>query len=411
MVNMAHGLRLLLITLLFLAADTVCASVSPTIVVDADTGAALPKATVIDSDGRVAGICSDNGQIPALTPGDYPITIQYIGYEPVTILRPRAGQIAMHATPFSLQEIEIVSTKPQVLLIQGYLREYSTLTTSVGEVMMFREKSVDFMIPLEKTKKFAGWQHPRVLSSRSYYRFTNPEGLDSVSNTFSQHFSWSDWVGIFKTHRLPDSLIEKDNATDTVMGKYMPSQIWNKNNDFVTLDVDMLASRENLDLVPRMALFMGNGNDFTRFSMKYQFSDVTTSRLTPDNLSQMSYNIESSRSGRDMHSLSFREQPLYVNTYAELYITDRRYISLGEARRLEKQPPTDDYAAIIPPAEAPSLPWAVEDLVDRVNNIDHDQRRGTAEADHRYIAKPNKERFSIIGTAKKIAKRIASIIG
>lgn len=382
-----------------------------TIVVDAETGHPLAKASVFDSNGTVVAICTDNGEIPYVGTDAYPITIQYIGYTPLTLDAPADGPVEMHATEFNLSEIEIVSQKQQVLQLTGYLREYSTLTTSKGDVTMFREKSVDFMIPSKDVKRFAGWLSPRVLSSRSYYRFTDSEGLDSVSNTFSQHFSWSDWVGIFKNRRLPNSISSNENTTDTIWGKYTPSQVWTRNGDSVTLDIDMLAHNKNLEWVPRMALFMGTGNDFTRFSIKYRFDDVTASDITADNIAHMSYNIESSRSGRDMHRLSFREQPLYVNTYAELYITDRRYISVGAARRLEKQPTADSDATLTAPDNIPPLPQPVVDLIARVNDIDHDHRRGTAAADHRYIGKPNKERFSIIGTVKKVAKRIGSLIG
>lgn len=381
------------------------------VVVDSATGTPLAKASVFDRNGSVAGICSDSGRLPYISPDAYPVTIQYMGYEPVTLVRPREGTIKMLETPFDLAEVEIVARKLEVLQIQGYLREYSTLTTSGGNVTLFREKAVDFMVPSNEVKSFKGWLYPRVLSSRSYYHFTDSEGLDSVSNTYSMHFSWSDWVGIFKERELPDLLKDHTRVTDTVMGKYTPSQIWNRKGERIALDIDVLAREENLSWTPRMAPFMTDGNDFTRFSLKYQFDDVTSDHISADNISMISYNIESSRSGRDMHSLSYRKQPLYVNTYAELYITDRRYISVADAKRAEKNPAIDEYAMLKAPDIAPALPQSTVALINRVNNIDHDTRRRDAEADHRYIGKPNKERFSIIGTVKKAVKLLESIIG
>lgn len=278
-----------------------------TVFVDSATGKPLAKASVLDRNGTVAGICSDRGELPYISPDAYPVTIQYMGYEPVTLVRPREGTVKMIETPYDLAEVEFVARKPEVLQIQGYIREYSTLTTSTGDVMLFREKAVDFMVPSNEVKSFKGWLYPRVLSSRSYYHFTDSEGLDSVSNTFSQHFSWSDWVGIFKERELPDLLKNLTSVTDTVMGKYTPSQIWNRNGQRVALDIDMLARKENLSWAPRIASFIAEGNDFTRFTMKYQFDDVTAGNLSADNISLISYNIESSRSGRDMHRLSARE--------------------------------------------------------------------------------------------------------
>lgn len=382
-----------------------------TVFVDSATGKPLAKASVLDRNGTVAGICSDRGELPYISPDAYPVTIQYMGYEPVTLVRPREGTVKMIETPYDLAEVEFVARKPEVLQIQGYLREYSTLTTSAGDVMLFREKAVDFMVPSNEVKSFKGWLYPRVLSSRSYYHFTDSEGLDSVSNTFSQHFSWSDWVGIFKERELPDLLKNRTSVTDTVMGKYTPSQIWNRNGQRVALDIDMLARKENLSWAPRIASFIAEGNDFTRFTMKYQFDDVTAGNLSADNISLISYNIESSRSGRDMHRLSARETPLYVSTYAELYITDRRYISVADARRAEKNPPLDEFARLTAPDNAPALPPSTVNLIRRVDSIDHDSRRREAEADHRYIGKPNKERFSIIGSIKKVIKLVQSIAG
>ena len=38
--------------------------------------------------------------------------------------------------------------------------------------------------------------NPRILTCKSYYRFTNRNGLDSVSSASHHHFSWSDWIGL-----------------------------------------------------------------------------------------------------------------------------------------------------------------------------------------------------------------------
>lgn len=69
----------------------------------------------------------------------------------------------------------------------AYVREYSTLSTYSDTVTLFREKMVDFMIVPDRKMKFRGWTSPRLLTSRSYYRFTDGEGLDSVSDRFNNH--------------------------------------------------------------------------------------------------------------------------------------------------------------------------------------------------------------------------------
>ena len=48
---------------------------------------------------------------------------------------------------------------------------------------------------------------------------------------------------------------------------------------------------------------------------------------------------------RVMHT----NDPIYMTTYGEIYITDREYISVGEARKWEKNPPLGDEIGIKPP--------------------------------------------------------------
>ena len=79
-----------------------------------------------------------------------------------------------------LPEVLVESRKNSVLHILAYLREYSTMTTYSDTVFMFREKIVDYMLPVGRKSKFHGWTKPRMLTSKSYYRFSNHNGLDSI---------------------------------------------------------------------------------------------------------------------------------------------------------------------------------------------------------------------------------------
>ncbi len=153
------------------------------------TGAPLPKASVFDNRGVFVGVCSDFGELPAIDLSSYPLTVRMIGYSPATIDSPDIEEIALEEIEYELPEIVVDSKRHKVLHLIGYVREYSTLSTYTDTVVLFREKTVDFMIPTKRADKYKGWTNPRVLASKSYYHFSNSEGLDSVSKYFRQNFS------------------------------------------------------------------------------------------------------------------------------------------------------------------------------------------------------------------------------
>lgn len=292
-----------------------------------------------------------------------------------------------------LPELLVNPKKRQVLHLTGYLREYSTLTTYSDTVLLFREKTVDFMVPVRKTGNYRGWLSPRVLASRSYYHFTDSSGLDSVSNHFGQHFSWSDWVGIFKRHDLPDRLRREDVANDTVYGKYSPSLIWKRNEEKVELEVDVMADQANMDWMPGLFDLFRRKVEFTKFKIKYILSGVDNDAVHADNILCMFFNIESNGRGRNLRYLMNSDGPMYVDTHAELYITDMEYMTVREACRLEKNPPSAEEVGIKAPANAPELHPAICELVERVDNFDYIGHRLIEKADPRYAGKKIPDHF------------------
>lgn len=58
-----------------------------------------------------------------------------------------------------------------------------------------------------------------------------------------------------------------------------------------------------------------------------------------------------------------------MNTYGEIYITDKEYMTVKEAGKWEKRPPLGDDIGIHPPEDAPQLQPVIAALVDRVNNF------------------------------------------
>ena len=359
---------ILIIFILSLAPSAYCRE-SVAIVVDAADGTPLPKASVFDRNGRLAGLTSETGEMPPLTASDYPVSIRCIGYDTRTICSPSSGRIKMR--------------KQEVLHLTGYLREFSTLTTSSDTVTLFREKAVDYMLPTAHTRKFRGWRIPRVLASKSYYRFTDINGLDSVSDRFRQHFSWSDWVGIASHADLPAALRGAEIASDTTYGKYSRALSWRRNGHRVDLDIDLLADTANLHWAPGIASFIRDGLDVYSFNMKYAFAGVGENEILPNNISKMTYVIETKGRALDLFRMFRHDTPYYVNTYAELYITAREYLTVKQARKNENRLPEYDITAIAAPPGVPEPEASVKALIERVNNIDRSKEQLATAPDRR----------------------------
>lgn len=92
-------------------------------------------------------------------------------------------------------------------------------------------------------------------------------------------------------------------------------------------------------------------------------------------MSGYSYNIESNGRGHGMFMFNRRDEPFFVSTYAEIYIVDKEYITVSEARKWERRKVETDDMAILEPSDAPELQPYLRELVDRVNSMNHDQTR------------------------------------
>lgn len=377
------------------------------VVADSMTHAALPNASVFGRNGSALGICTHDGQLPAISDNDYPVTIRYMGFKEKTITRAAYDTIFLQENIVELPEFTVDTRRRTALHVLAYLREYSTLSSYSDTIFLFREKMVDYMLPAEGKSRFKGWHRPRILSSRSYYRFTDDEGLDSVSDKCGQHFSWTDWVGIGPTAVLPPAIREKETASDTLRGKYSPTEIWVKNGDRVSVDIDVLADTLSRKWVPDLYLFFNDNVDFGQFRIRFNYDTAADGSVSPKDLTGYSYTIESTGRGRGMFMFNRRDEPFFVDTYAEVYVIDKEHISLKEARKWERYNSAENETAIYQPAEAPDLQASVLELIDRVNNVDQDRIRLARAPDQRLAGR----RIEKVTAGKLILGRLKGLFG
>lgn len=359
----------------------------PVVIADSVSRAPLANASLFDRQGNFIGIAGPDGRVPYIPADCYPATVRYLGYEEHQLQAGGPDSVFLREIDTRLPEVVIESGEHKVLHVLGYMREYSTLSTYTDTVFLFREKMVDYMFPSHKKVKFKGWSTPRVLKSKSYYRFYNARGLDSVSHVSNYHFSWSDWVGIPPQGILPPQLDEAPGSEWTVNGRFRPSEVWRRKDDGIAVDVDVLADTAGRRWVPGLSGFFRNNLDFESFKIRYSYDGAATDSIKPLYLSGYSYSIESRGRGHEMFMFNKVNEPFFVTTYAEVYILDKEYIKVKEARRWLRVPLDGEAIEIYEPAEAPALQEPVIELVARVENIDHERVRLTIEPDHRLMSR------------------------
>lgn len=380
------------------------------VVADGATRSPLPFASVIDRKGKVVGVSDSQGRLPEVSAASYPLTLRYIGFKDRKLSTTPTDTVFMQESSAELPEVIVDSRKHKLLHVLAYVREYSTLSTYYDTVFLFREKMVDYMLPPATRVKFSGWSAPRTLTSRSYYRFTNAWGLDSVSDLSNHHFSWSDWVGIAPELPLPASLARAEAGVDTIRGKYTPSEIWDRRGDKVRVTVDVLADTTSRRWVPALSGFFRKGIDYEYFKIDFRYDNVDADVLSPADLAGYTYRLESRGRGRDMFRFNRHDEPLFVETEAEVYILDKEYVTEKDARKWADRKFEIDEVGLFEAVDAPPLSSDILALIERVNNIDRDMIRQETEPDRRMIAKFDGSRnFRIGNRALLVLKQLVGI--
>lgn len=380
------------------------------IVVDSATHVPLPNASIYDKDGTPVGLSNSNGAVPKITRNRYPITVRYLGFNDKTVMFGDKDTIFLSEKVSELPEVIVKSSRKRLLHILAYVREYSTLATYTDTIFLFREKMVDYMLPSYNKIKFKGWTYPRVLTCKSYYRFTNNNGLDSVSDVGQHHFSWSDWIGMPPEVSIPLRIRNSQISADTLCGKYSPTEIWHKSNDQIRVDVDVLADTVSRKWVPSLANFFRRGLDYEKFKVTFNYDNVMGDSISKLDLEGYSFSIESKGRGREMFRFNKIDEPFFVSTNADVYILDKEYITVNEAKEWDKRDFDVDEIGIYEPLEAPALSLSTLNLIERVNLLDKDKIRLDFLPDHRLMGSNSGRRnFRIGRRALFLLKQVTGI--
>lgn len=375
--------NVLILTALLVSVVTAEAKTYNVIVADSATHVPLPNASVFDRNGASVGLSDKKGRLPEIAPGRFPITVRYLGFNDRTVAYGAGDTIFLGENVAELPEVVIESRKNNILHILAYVREYSTMATVTDTVFLFREKMVDYMLPADRKVKFRGWSSPRVLTSRSYYRFTDCHGLDSVSDVSNNHFSWTDWIGMPPEISLPPRIRDAGHpATDTLRGRYSVTETWARDNGEIRIDVDVLADSASRRWVPALAGFFRKNLDYENFKVSFTYGDTDKTTVSPLDLDSYSFSIASAGRGHEMFRFNRYDQQVYVSSDADIYILDKEYITQKEAKRWDKRDFDKDALGIYEPMDAPPLSQDIENLMARVNLLDREELRLNVEPDH-----------------------------
>lgn len=394
---------------LVLSATTAAGQARTAVVADSVTRFPLPNASVFDRHGMAVGVSGRNGRLPVVASENYPLTVRYLGFVERVVPVPSADTVFMQENVSELPEM-VVERRARMLHVLAFVREYSTLTTYSDTVFLFREKMVDYMLPPDGRSKYRGWTRPRVIASKSYYRFSNALGLDSVSSKSSHHFSWSDWMGLAPTATLPQGVRAVEVVTDTVAGKYAPREIWMRNDDRLMVDVDVLSDTLSRRWVPSLSAFFNMNLDFDRFNVRFNYDNVLADSVGTRELAGFTFNIESNGRGHNMFMFNKVYEPFFVTTYGEVYMLDKEYVTVKEARQWERRRFDLDEVAIIYPPEVPALQPPVMALVERVNGLDNDKIRTELAPDMRLVGRHlDNKNFQLGNRALALLKQFTGI--
>lgn len=306
----------------------------------------------------------------------------------------------MKEKALDLPEVVVKSHRKEVLHILAYVRENSYTSNFGDTVKLFREKWVDFMIPMKDAKKFKGWNNPRLLRSKSYYHFFNYNGLDSVSSEYDQYFSYSDWIEIPDRIETPRNYDSKTFHIQKAPGKEEVSRLWERNDDNISVTMNLLTDSLNWKFAPEMHSGFKDIVEFDKFQINYNYNNVVDRTLYATDLNSAVFEIESYGRGYEKYKNSIFQIPAFVTSKIEIYFIDKEFLSRKEANKwkdIRNNLSKIDFLTLYD--DVPELDASTQALVARVNETDYAKVRSFIKPEQRLAG------IDLSEKSKKVRKR------
>ncbi|MDE7393984.1 MAG: hypothetical protein K2M80_05880, partial [Muribaculaceae bacterium] len=211
-------MKILLINLIFLLIP-VLGKAKELVVVEMTDNTPLQGATVIGKSGLIVGLTNEKGEITSPPVSQYPLTIQYIGFKPVTI-DAHTDTIALTPAEYSLSEIVVNPCERPIKRMTFYAREYASGATGSDTLQLFTEYMFEAFL-VDSNTKVKGYKKKdsnlRLKNLKRYARYMNASGLDSIAkpdeNDEITLLSWKDILTVPNYKITVDSSLSTTSAT------------------------------------------------------------------------------------------------------------------------------------------------------------------------------------------------------
>lgn len=323
----------------------------------------LVGATVLTRAGIIAGMTDSCGIIGALSPGDYPLSVRYLGFKPGTAAA-GTDTLRMEEETFALDEIVVTPKDRPVLKLTLYMREYACRTIPGDTLIMFNEHMANCYIPTAKTR-FRAVRVPQIRVSRCYNREVTAQG-DTVYMTplFDESLSWTDMIE-FPTKKLSEEDSHYSDLPFAFMHKPEDVKGHSLANDVYVVSHDYLAKSKNHRESPGFLKLLGLTTEFFRMDEAWAYRAKPEGTYFPEEVIYGTYNFQATIRGKLFKKLIKAKKDTDMLSYIELYVVDATPMTAAEAKADKKDKSAVPEFVVSP--LAPPLEPAIQAIVDRVN--------------------------------------------
>lgn len=339
----------------------------PVNVVDKTDRSPIIGATVIDRAGIIVGITDGNGQISVKSEANFPITVRYIGYEPLTTSE--RDTIAMTATSYALKEVEINPADRPIKRVICFAREYSSGIAGKDTMQLYSEYMAQAFIAEGKVKGYKKYDaHPHIRNTKRYARIVKT-GNDSIFKPRLYddvtELSWYDLMAFLPTEKLElRDAIKEGAETDTVFGKYGPQFIYSLKNNIYSQKADILSNQKNRKVSPWLFKLFGLTVDIDAGVWTMSYNDKGKGTFGIYDLISGTYNIHIIGRGKWIRKILDSKYPIEMNSYLEIYPLEITNCTVEEYKELN----TYDRIPFQYPAGLQPLSPAIQSLVDSLES-------------------------------------------
>lgn len=337
-------------------------------IVDANDGSPIAAASLFDNKNNMVGFTWSDGVISNVPETAYPLNVRCMGYEPITIDTPKEQTWRMNTMSYGLDEIVIEPVQRNIMKQTFYAREYFSMIVDKDTISFFHERMAQRFISTSKDSKFKGDTNIDILNSRSYtYQNINKEN-SNLNDAVLELPSLLEIVFLDdETLYAPESFIKSSTETKyhQEKGKHGVAVVMRQNKNTFSCMNDALADKKEHSWNPAVLKLIGLNLDVTQLYQSQGYRINEEGVYEPKDLNEAVLVMDAAGKGRVFRKLFKTDQTVSIRIMVELYVTDREYLSIEEAKEEQKNPPTT--IPFVVPTSAPPLNAFTLQMVKQTN--------------------------------------------